>query len=89
MSVKCTPGWVRSTEAASDITGVMPEPAAIATMRPVSVFVSREVKLPCGFITAIVSPMDRSLRTWVENRPSATSLTPMRRVLPSGGAHSE
>ncbi len=72
----------RSTVAAIDSTGVIPEPAAISTWwPPVS---GPGVKLPAGTPTEISSPGLTSRTSQRENSPSGTSRTPIRGRAPSG-----
>ena len=72
----------RSTVAAIDSTGVIPDPAAISTWWPAVAVPG--VKRPAGTATEISSPG----RTWRtsqrENKPSGTSRTPIRGRAPSG-----
>ena len=64
------------TEAAIDIIGVMPEPAAIRTCRPGT---DRSgVKVPLGAWTSRVSPALRVRTSQPETAPPATSRTPIR-----------
>ena len=70
------------TDAAIDIIGVMPEPAAISTWRPGT---DRSgVKVPLGTWTSRVSPGLIVRTSQPETAPSATSRTPMRGAAPTG-----
>jgi len=68
---------VSSTVWATDIRGVIPEPAAMPTMWAPSRSGRPVVNVPWGLITSIRSPGSSSLFAQVENRP------PMSRLMPT------
>ncbi len=70
------------TDAAIDIIGVMPEPAAISTCRPGTV--RSGVKVPLGAWTSRVSPALSACTSQPETAPPATSRTPIRGADPAG-----
>jgi hypothetical protein len=77
MRVKRAVSEVSSTVWATDMSGVIPDPAAMPTMWAPSSAGSPVVKVPCGLITSIRSPGLSSLFAQVENRP------PMSRLMPT------
>ena len=60
--------------AASAISGVMPDPAAMPTMWWPAVRAGSRVNVPCGLITSIRSPARSSLVAHVENAPPRSRL---------------
>ena len=73
----------------SDITGVIPDPPAIATRWRLFNASNSVVKLPWGGITSSVAPAFRFSATQLENSPPPILLTVTIQSCSSGAVHSE
>ena len=70
-------------------TGVMPEPAAIATWVRRADGSNEGVNRPAGVITSSVSPTRSAARTPEEKAPPGSRFTPIRSTPEDGGVQIE